>query len=137
MKKILALLLMLMLLLAGCGERDEQVIECYGGPVLEIMKVSPEGISYVLNNYGAAPITFGAAQGLEVLRDGSWQDLEPLQGDIAVIAILYELAPGGVRDCGFYWQDIYGTLPPGQYRLVKSVTCGEKTQQLYAEFTIE
>ena len=68
MKKMIALLLMLMLLLAGCG----------GGPVLEIMKVSPEGISYVLNNYGAAPITFGAAQGLEVLRQAptmkDWND---------------------------------------------------------------
>ncbi|MBQ2698594.1 MAG: hypothetical protein IJF62_01495, partial [Firmicutes bacterium] len=59
-KKLIALLLMLMLLLAGCGGEAE----------LEIMKVSPEGISYVLHNHGSAPITFGAAQGLEVLRDG-------------------------------------------------------------------
>lgn len=67
--------------------------------------------------------------------DGSWVDLEA--ADRPVSLILITLPAGEVSKCTVGWSGVYGRLPEGRYRLVKSVNAGgEEPVYLYAEFQI-
>ncbi len=67
--------------------------------------------------------------------DGGWVALE--SADRPVSLILITVPAGEVSKCTVGWSDVYGELPEGRYRLVKTVNAGgEEPVCLYAEFQI-
>lgn len=113
-----------------------------GASVRAVVKESSaESVTYVVENNTDRTITYGRAFSLEKLTDGSWQEVMPEQKVVWTLELLV-LDPGSSAEftvnLGFY-----GTLPAGQYRLVKSYQIaagkepeGQENYPLYVEFMI-
>lgn len=113
-----------------------------GASVRAVVKESSaESVTYVVENNTDRTITYGRAFSLEKLTDGSWQEVMPEQKVVWTLELLV-LDPGSSAEftvnLGFY-----GTLPAGQYRLVKSyqIDTGKEPEEyanypLYVEFTV-
>ena len=98
------------------------------------------GATYRVINGTEDDITFGDINdySIEVFDpelDGGWTELEAPNRPVSLI--LVTLPAGDVSKCTVGWSDVYGKLPEGRYRLVKSVNAGgEEPVYLYAEFQI-
>lgn len=153
------------LLLAGCtgpaggdgsgdtaGERDSyklsqiqpDQVNSFAGASMDLVKGGREQVSVRISSDSANPneCTYGTDYWLEVLAEGSWRILPTASGkEPAFDAIGYSLAPGESRQLDIRTADLYGSLPDGSYRLVKSVldfrgTGDYDTYYLAAEFTV-
>lgn len=165
--KAFACALMLMMLLCGCGgnhaeasagetaETEEKTaadagaindlplaesdceVNALAGITMVVDEVSANGATYIIRNESVGELTFGLDFGVQAEKNGVWYDIE--HEGMAVIAIAMALEPGdeGTYTCG--WENVYGPLPAGHYRIVKSVTAGRENEQywLAAEFTVE
>lgn len=84
---------------------------------------------------------------LQVEQDGQWYDLKTKVGARAITAEAYIYEKDVPRELTFQWGNIYGSLEPGHYRVVKSFSefHEEETERdkrivdfnLAAEFTLE
>ena len=96
--------------------------------------------TYRIINGTENDVTFGdindySIEVFDAESDGSWIGLEA--ADRPVSLILITLPAGEVSKCTVGWSGVYGRLPEGRYRLVKSVNAGgEEPVYLYAEFQI-
>ena len=79
----------------------------------------------VINNSGE-DWYYGADFALQVKLDDVWYDMPPVPGNWGVPAILYCLMAGATTTLA-YSLSMYGTLPAGDYRLVKSELTLEHT----------
>ena len=72
---------------------------------------------------------YGHAFGLDVLLDGVWYDVPPMDGALAFTEELLWVNPGETarENC---WIEAYGELPSGTYRVVMS-------SGLTAEFSVD
>lgn len=112
--------------LAQAGDRwNEQYLE----PVLleeppqditmTLLQKEGEALQVTLHNGGTAQWAYGMYWHLEVLVDETWYRVPELPGNWGVNDLGYLLPAGESRTETFYLREnIYGDLPPGQYRLV-------------------
>ncbi len=123
------------------------------GLKLSLKDITSSGATLVFLLYDAqAPqgeLVWGEVFSLEVFGEEGWESVQPLPGNFAFNSIGYELSPKTAREtaAGNYlleqevgWEWMYGKLPPGTYRLGKSVSEqraeGRKDYMLYAEFLL-
>lgn len=62
---------------------------------------------------------------LQVLRDGAWRTMRPA-GDVQTPTEDYRLASGESVTLAERWDDLYGELPDGTYRLIRTFYRGEE-----------
>lgn len=169
-RRMMAAALACALLLAGCagpaggdgsggaagpsplsaGERDGWMVSQiqvndFAGASMELVKAGREQVSVRIGSDSANPneCIYGAGYRLEVLVEGGWRILPTASGGEPVFAAIgYSLAPGESRQLDIRTADLYGSLPDGSYRLVKSIldfrgTGDYDTYCLAAEFTLE
>ncbi|MCI7767536.1 MAG: hypothetical protein MSJ26_06100 [Oscillospiraceae bacterium] len=108
-------------------------------------EVTPTGLKAELL-WDGTPTTgsleFGEAYTLERYNDGKWEAMPILNHDIAFIALSYHLSANEPNVLNRYWDDLYGVLECGQYRLCTSVIDYRKggdydEKMYYAYFTIK
>ncbi len=69
--------------------------------------------------------------------DGAWYSVPLLEGlDWGAADVAYEIYPQQSRDFEICHTQLYGTLPAGQYRIVKSAEYRNEMFYLAAEFTV-
>lgn len=103
--------------------------------------VTPSGASFRLYHNTDAELQFGAAYTLQKLQNGEWSDLPYVIENGAFTMEAYSLPKGEPQTLAVSWGWLYGELPPGEYRLVKTVTDFRGTGDydnytLAAEFTV-
>ena len=99
---------------------------------IEQDSITGDGLSYLLTNFDGATHGYGQAFYIEQKRDGGWEELPHIGTGIGWTLAQDSLLPYESRQYSIDWSALYGTLPPGTYRLVK-----EFDQTRYgAEFTI-
>lgn len=112
---------------------------------LTAQSVTPSELRLICTQSGgetAREYATGRRYGLQTLKDGEWKDVDPLPNEYGEIiwtdeALLIAWADDTVWDID--WEYIYGELPPGRYRLSKSVFEAEgdaAAKQYYAYFDI-
>ncbi|WP_432650922.1 immunoglobulin-like domain-containing protein [Huintestinicola sp.] len=114
------------------------------GITLTAKDVTPTGMTLELLWDGTettGSLEFGAAYTLEQYRNGKWETLPYLRDDIAFIAISYELTENESFALTQNWEELYGVLEVGKYRLCTSVRDFRKPADYdeklyYAYFTI-
>lgn len=144
MKKLLIFLLSLLFLFScvGC------VRDLGGDPfgvTASVKDVTPTSLTLVLTQKGGmSDLIYGAPYSIEVYVDGAWETLPylPSEAERAWIAIAYLLSPNSSSEQKLSWEDLYGPLPKGKYRVCKEVTHSpgagkSEARMYYAEFEIE
>lgn len=69
-------------------------------------------------------------------EDGEWKELELIDEDYTFTSIAYIPGEDGISEINENWEDLYGELEDGEYRLVKELY-GNEISYIYVEFTIE
>ena len=119
-------------------ESDTVISDTKGNVQTGIFELSATGMEYEIYNTSETYVyLFGNGFGVEQLIDGKWYKVPTLVNSIVSTAIGYELSPIA-RGGGFTanWGRIYGRLPAGQYRLVKSMDVFWSREKLEAPQTV-
>lgn len=93
---------------------------------VSLKNISPTGATIVFNQYNAdvlkGELICGEDYVLEVQKNGSWEAAPiVLEGEYGFHDIAYMIASEDVTEMEINWEWLYGTLEPGEYRVVKSV----------------
>jgi len=128
MRKILVLLLcvIIALPLVACGgievgeKSPYDVVNDFEYASMKVLEVSDENQVTVEFSYtGEHELTYGEYFEIEMLRDGSWYQLEN-NSNLSYFDIAYVVAPGKTST-KLYAAGVYGNLPTGQYRIIVEV----------------
>lgn len=103
--------------------------------------VTPSGASFRLFHNTNAALQFGSEYTLQKLQDGEWRSVPYAIENGAFTMEAYNLPKGEPRTLAVSWGWLYGELPPGEYRLLKTVmdfrSAGDfDNYTLAAEFTV-
>ena len=125
----------LALSLAGCGSGGPELGEVFDGTVNDYDGVAmtvvegtaaPGQVTVTVVNDAGLDVYSSTADefGFQVEQDGQWywlerQDLETETDAFASKAVV--LAPGASQEFIYAWNDSYGTLEPGRYRVTNRV----------------
>lgn len=162
MKKHLALLLVLTLILCGtgCAAQPEQTPEQSGTPSIAVLPgtdtdlgitltlkdITRSGATVVCTQSGGESIgelTTGSYFVVERLnKDNNWTEVEQLKldGELSWTAIAYLVNKNGTTEWEVNWGWLYGELPDGHYRIGKQFIHSPEpgildTHILYTEFS--
>jgi len=113
------------------------------GAVMDVdmdFATSVGAVIYITNGFGSGRIYFDKSYWLQRNTGNDWQDIQIISSDVFPDET-YSLAPRQVLNLTEYWAWLYGELPPGEYRIGKSVLHraddGNDSQfDLYATFTV-
>lgn len=139
MKKFLTLVLTLLMVLSlvGCAAtkdalppeeeltaQTEKTGEPQWGITMEAKDVTPKGMTLVIHQEGGVEVTgeinTGDPYALYRLEGDVWMEVPMIRDDIAWNAIAYLIPFGGELEQELNWSWMYGDLPAGEYKLVKS-----------------
>lgn len=115
------------------------------GLTLTAKDVTPTGCTVVFTQSGGNPtgeLDTGTYFKLEQYKNGKWTAVETLRDDIAWAAIGIPIDKNSSREVNAKWQELYGELPAGKYRIGKDVLDFRKTadydrKMYYAYFEIK
>jgi len=93
------------------------------------------GATVIITDKNENPYGWGEPYFIEVDEGGFWARLKYLS-NFSWIEIAYALDENGQYEQKINWNDLYGELPPGNYRLGKNVY-DDGYINVYVEFTIE
>lgn len=151
MKKltVYVLIWVCMISFAGCGqhEKTEATLPDKWGITLETRDVTSSGLTLVCRQSGGEDVyelNTGSFYGIQKLQDGQWADVEylPQEYEIAWTSEAWIIQREGTTEWDINWSWLYGQLPSGEYRMVKSITNfrgpGDYDQEpFYANFRVE
>lgn len=141
-KTLLATAALSMLLLGGCGQKlGEEFTEEVNGLENVTLTVDKDSISsteitYVINNRSELDLSYGQDYSLQMEKDGKWYRLIPKR-DVAVTLELLWAPAGSENSHMVNWQESYGKLQKGHYRILKSVADNTQGYYLAGEFQVE
>lgn len=90
------------------------------------------GATFILKNDNNIDMIYGDSYTIEVEKDGKWEkfDVEGYFNDIA-----YNLKAKSSKEITINWENIYGKLELGKYRLIKKISY-EKEKDNYETFYV-
>lgn len=106
-------------------------------------KVSSTGMTVTLENHSEKHCVYGEDFSLEKKVKGSWYQVPIIYKDnYGFTAIGYDLAPSDRKEWSASWDWLYGSLPAGEYRMVKEIldfrgTGDYDKHYLAVEFTVK
>ena len=148
-----AILALLLLGLSACGKKDaapERIFQI--GEVSDIVTNTEPGISLTILDSDASSATYRIVNEtgrelltddmqvyfLQVRQDGAWHFIDIGNVKLASTSVAYRVKDGETREVETSWENIYGTLPAGTYRLVKTFFTNTIHDKFFlsAEFTV-
>ncbi len=142
-RKILAMLIGAgMICLGGCGvklgEEFKEEVNALNGAKIQVSeeKTTPVGIAFEIHNQSDKDLNYGQDYSIQKEKDGRWYVVEP-SNPVAVTMELLWVPSGSEETMEVNWEDSYGKLPKGHYRIIKSFADEQKGYYLAGEFTIK
>lgn len=101
--------------------------------------LTSSGATIVLINNTDKKIMYGNPYEIEVKKDGKW---EKIDNDLNFNLPAYYLLPGESKEMKLMWEDGYGKLAKGTYRIIKNIRYESKdgkskTLDVSTEFVID
>lgn len=90
------------------------------------------GATFILKNDNNIDMIYGDSYTIEVEKDGKWEKFD-VEGDFNDIA--YNLKAKSSKEITINWENIYGKLELGKYRLIKKISY-EKEKDNYETFYV-
>ncbi len=131
MKKKLLLIITICLLLLGVTSCSKNEFNVGKKSPIEIIKqtdvtfkvkqdtLTPTGATFILENHSNEEYGYGAPFHMEIKKNNTWHEIEV---ELYFIMPMYSLPANEKKEIDINWKDSYGTLAPGTYRIVKSVS---------------
>lgn len=123
MKKLLLILLCLILvsLATGCGQHRKFTPSAVKMEVVE-SSVSPSGVTVRIDNQSKTDIAGGIEWdfALETKANEEWTPVKAIR-EVPTSSETYIFSQGA-RELEIHWTKCYGTLAPGEYRIIKHFT---------------
>lgn len=153
-QSLLTCLLISLLLLSGCALNESSsrvylettpydAINNLDGVNMKISgEVSPTALTIVMENNSDKNCLYGDYFRLEKKIEGRWYQIPvAIDGNYGFNDIGYDLPSGEVSEWEVDWEWLYGSLEPGEYRIIKDVlefkdTGDYDTYYLAVEFSI-
>ena len=152
MRKIILTILIcgfMVLGITGCGvnknefdigkESNIEIVE--KGVTLSIKEntLTNTGATLVLKNDSEVDVQYGNPYEIEIKKDGEWHKIN-VELNFTLPAFI--LKPNETKEWEFSWENGYGELASGNYRIIKSIDVEQedgtyKSFYVSAEFTIE
>lgn len=101
--------------------------------------LTKNGATFILKNNDNVVYSYGPAWELEIKQGGTWHKINVV---LNFNSPLYQLDVNEAKELNINWEDSYGTLPEGDYRIIKAVdieNADEVFEKFYvtSEFTIK
>lgn len=118
------------------------VVNNIEGITMNIKKdmVSPTGLTVILENTTEEQCIYGKPYILEKKVNGNWYQVPVIKDNYGFEDIAYILAPKSSAEVTIDWEWLYGSLKPGEYRIIKDISIDSEEynpRYLSAEFIIE
>jgi hypothetical protein len=146
MKKILAILLcgVMMLGLTGCGKTenefdvgDKSDIQISQKDVTLSIKdgtLTNTSATLILKNDSDVDVQYGNPYGIEIKQDNEWHDID-INVELTSTVPAYWIKPGESKEIEISWENVYGKLSAGEYRILKGISI-EKEEGSFEDFVI-
>ena len=122
-KSLLVFSLLTALLLSACANNQpqEEMPPVSEGIVMTVdtETITPEGSSFLLMQNTDLNIQYGDDYTLQQFNGGTWEDVPVIVENYAFHSIAYQLPKDTPKTLEIDWAWLYGSLPAGEYRLVK------------------
>ena len=133
MKKLTAILFILMALLCGCGKESAYQPTGAENVTMSLADVTPNGATVVIQDDNREPFVYGEWFVIEREKSGVWYEVKTKITDYGFNEIGWLTDEHGRLTMTVDWEWLYGKLPAGQYRILKQAG----TQLMGAEFIVE
>lgn len=134
--------------LTGCGTNnkfnigEKSNIEIVKNDISLSIKegtLTKTGVTLILKNDSDINVQYGNPYEIEIKKDGKWHKIN-IELNFTLPA--YGLKSKESKEIKLNWENSYGKLAPGEYRIIKSIDLEKeedtfKTFYVSAEFTIE
>lgn len=121
---------------ADLGEEFTQEVNNLKGVELSVDIVSPTGITFTISNQTEQDYSYGQNYFLQQESRGHWYMVEEKSPGIATMELLW-VTSGSTNTHELGWENSYGSLPAGHYRIVKSVADSTQGYYIAGEFRID
>lgn len=125
-KSIVFLSLILAMVLSACtpkqNEVPEEIISTLPAGItmtVDEETITPEGASFLLLQTTEMDIQYGEDYKLQTFDGNTWNDVPTIINNYAFHAIANALPQGEPETLEIDWTWLYGSLPDGEYRLMK------------------
>lgn len=132
MQKFILCLVCIICLVTGCGNKNIYEQQTLDNVSINIDNVTPTGATLTIKDENENPYIYGEWYEIEKEVDSEWERLETIN-DLVFNDLGYKVDENNMVSFTMDWQDYYGTLEPGSYRLIKRID----NNYLYTYFTIE
>ena len=132
MQKFILCLVCIICLVTGCGNKNIYEQQTLDNVRINIDNVTPTGATLTIKDENENPYIYGEWYEIEKEVDSEWERLETIN-DLLFNDLGYKVDENNTVSFTMDWQDYYGTLEPGSYRLIKRID----NNYLYTYFTIE
>lgn len=144
MKKIITILMCITVIfvITGCKKRDNQLnigkksdIKITKGDVTLSIKegtLTKKGATLILTNNSDKNFSYGEPYEIEVKKDDVWHKINV---ELSFILPSYSLTANESVEIELDWEEGYGVLPSGTYRIIKDIDY-EQTNGNFQIFTI-
>ena len=132
MQKFILCLVCIICLVTGCGNKNIYEQQTLDNVSINIDNVTPTGATLTIKDENENPYIYGEWYEIEKEVDSEWERLETIN-DLLFNDLGYKVDENNTVSFTMDWQDYYGTLEPGGYRLIKRID----NNYLYTYFTIE
>ena len=132
MQKVILCLVCIICVVTGCGNKNIYEQQTLDNVSINIDNVTPTGATLTIKDENENPYIYGEWYEIEKEVDSEWERLETIN-DLLFNDLGYKVDENNTVSFTMDWQDYYGTLEPGSYRLIKRID----NNYLYTYFTIE
>ena len=133
MKKLTAILFILMALLCGCAKESAYQPTGVDNVTMSLTDVTPTGATVVIQDDNREPFVYGEWFVIEREKDGVWYEVKTKITDYGFNEIGWRTDESGKLTMTVDWEWLYGKLPAGHYRILKQAGA----QLISAAFSIE
>ena len=125
------LFLFTLIILAGCGAQPTQQTQVEN-VTIQISDITPTGATVTITDANEEPYLYGEWYKIQRMTNDGWQDLPTVIDNYGFHLMGYLPDKNGEVKFAIHWEWLYGTLPPGTYRIFKEVN----RQEISIEFQI-
>ena len=125
------LFLFTLIILAGCGAQPAQQTQVEN-VTIQISDIFPSGATVTITDTNEEPYIYGEWYKIQKMTDDGWQDLPTVIDNYGFHLMGYLPDKNGEVKFTINWEWLYGSLPPGTYRILKEVN----RQEISIEFQI-
>ena len=132
MKKLTAILLILMALLCGCAKESACQPAGVENVTMSLTDVTPTGVTVIIQDDNREPLVYGEWFVIEREKDGVWYEVKTKISNYGFNEIGWLTDERGGLTMTVDWEWLYGELPAGHYRILKQAGA----QVIGAEFMV-